>query len=614
MAKQNSISKTLIWILMGLLILGLGGFGVTNLGGAITSVGSVDDKDIDVNDYARALQQEMNNLQEQTGQRFSFAQAQSFGVDQQVLGRLVTARALDAEAARLGLSMGDENLRDELLAIPAFQGVDGSFDREAYRFALQQAGLSEAEFEDSLREDAARSLLQTAVVAGLNMPGSYADAILAYLGESRNFSVATVTEAALAEPIGTPDTAALRSFYDENIALFMRPATRNITYAWVTPEMLIDTVDVDEQMLRDLYADREAEYNRPERRLVERLVMGDESEASSALDRIAEGTLSFEDLVESRGLSLIDVDMGDVTQATLGAAGDLVFAADVGALVGPVKTDLGPAIFRVNGILEAQLTPYEDALPELREQLATDRARRLIDASIDEIDDLLAGGATLEEAAAETDLEVAEIEWHAGLSGGIAGYEDFRRIASVVTEADFPAVEQLDDGGIFALRLNGETEAAPAPFEDSQDEIAAAWRQATLIAALEARAAEFKARLDAGANIITLGLTVLQEQDVTRSDFLADLPANVIEEAFALDYSESTLVSAQDRVLILQLDNINPANLEAAESESLRNIISLQATQSLAQEIYESYAAQIRTGAAISINQQAVNAVHAQMQ
>ena len=40
MSKGNT-SKTLVWILMGLLILGLGGFGVTNLGGTVRTVGDV---------------------------------------------------------------------------------------------------------------------------------------------------------------------------------------------------------------------------------------------------------------------------------------------------------------------------------------------------------------------------------------------------------------------------------------------------------------------------------------------------------------------------------------------------------------------------------------------
>ena len=211
MSQKSSISNKLVWALMGLLILSLGGFGITNLGGTINNVGTVDGKLIAVTTYSRAVQQELTNLSQQTGQQITFQQAQLFGLILQVLGGLVTQRALDAEAERLGLSIGDANVRDELLSIPAFQGLDGNFDREAYAFTLDGAGLNEGEFEQSLREGAATTLLQTAVTAGVQMPATYADTLLSYLGETRDFTMAVLTEANLPEPIAAPDDAALQA-------------------------------------------------------------------------------------------------------------------------------------------------------------------------------------------------------------------------------------------------------------------------------------------------------------------------------------------------------------------------------------------------------------------
>jgi peptidyl-prolyl cis-trans isomerase D len=614
MSKENSISKTLVWVLMGLLIFGLGGFGITNLGGSVTSVGSVNGKDIDVNRYARALQQEMDAIRAQTGTSLSFAQAQALQLDRQVLAQLLNARALDAEAERLGLSMGDENLRQQILSIAAFQGLDGTFDREAYRFALQSSGLNEGDFEDSLREDAARGLLQSAVLGGIEMPTTYADTILGYLGEQRSFSIATLTEANLDAPIAEADEATLKAYYDANTALFMRPATRDITYAWLTPNMLIDSIEVDEDSLRAEYEARDAEFNQPERRLVERLVFGTADEATAALAQINAEETTFDALVAARGLALSDVDLGDVSKASLGDAGEVVFAADANTVVGPVQSDLGPALFRVNGILSAQTTTYEDALPQLRDALAADRARRVVDAQINEIDDLLAGGATLEELAGETDMVLGQVNWHTGESAGISGYADFRAIAQTVTTSDFPQVEQLDDGGIFALRLDGETEAAPAPFDDARDAVAAAWKAEQLSAALMAQGEELQAKMKAGADIVTLGLNVVQETDVTRSDFIPDVPADFLSAVFEMTVGETRLVAAGPELLIVELDATAPADLESAEANSLRSLLSQQASQSLAQDVLNIYSAQIRGNADVQIDQNALSAIHAQMQ
>ena len=96
MAKKGfSFSKTAVWALMALLILGLGGFGAINLSGNLRSIGSVGDKSISVDQYARQLQQEIRAIEAQTGESLSFARAQEMGLDRAVLQRIVRNRALD---------------------------------------------------------------------------------------------------------------------------------------------------------------------------------------------------------------------------------------------------------------------------------------------------------------------------------------------------------------------------------------------------------------------------------------------------------------------------------------------------------------------------------------
>ncbi|MGB1209406.1 MAG: SurA N-terminal domain-containing protein, partial [Paracoccaceae bacterium] len=286
-ANKLTPSKIFLWILMGMLFLGLAGFGATNFSGSVTRIGSVGDKDIDVDTYARALQQDIRAIGQQFGTSLSFQQAQVFGVPQQTLSRLVTNRAFDHETARIGLSIGDEALAEELRSIPNFQGPDGSFDRTAYSFALQNIGLNETQFEETLREEAARTLLQTSVVAGTNMPATYATTLVAHALEERDATYAILPASARQADIPAATDDDLRGFYDANIERYTAPETRDITYAWVTPDMLLDSVDVDEDLMRASYQERFDAFNTPERRLVEQLVMPDADAAQAALDRIA---------------------------------------------------------------------------------------------------------------------------------------------------------------------------------------------------------------------------------------------------------------------------------------------------------------------------------------
>ncbi|MEM7599445.1 MAG: SurA N-terminal domain-containing protein, partial [Pseudomonadota bacterium] len=129
MAKK---SNPVMWVLMGLLIIALGGFGASNFGGSIRSIGSVGDVDIGTQDYATGLQQELRAFQQQTGEAISFTRAQDEGLDERVLAQLIAQAAFDNEARAMGLSIGDENLRDEILSMQQFRGLDGNFDRDAY--------------------------------------------------------------------------------------------------------------------------------------------------------------------------------------------------------------------------------------------------------------------------------------------------------------------------------------------------------------------------------------------------------------------------------------------------------------------------------------------------
>ena len=120
-AGVKSFSKTFVWILMGMLIVGLAGFGATSLTGTVRTVATVGDQQVSVDAYYRELQQEIRALEAQTGQTLQSSQITALGLDQQVLRRLIAIAAIDNEVAQIGISVGDENLQQEILNIPAFR-------------------------------------------------------------------------------------------------------------------------------------------------------------------------------------------------------------------------------------------------------------------------------------------------------------------------------------------------------------------------------------------------------------------------------------------------------------------------------------------------------------
>ncbi|MQQ07040.1 peptidylprolyl isomerase [Epibacterium sp. SM1979] len=606
---MKKLSKTFVWILMGMLILGLAGFGAVSFTGSGTAVATVGDEEVSINDYARALQQEQRAIQAQSGQAFSISQMIELGLDRTTLNRLVSVAAIDNEVKRIGVSSGDDNLLREISEIPAFQGIDGSFDREAYGFALQNAGLSEREFEADIRQETARTLVQGAVISGVKMPETMRATLLNYVGSRRSFSYVLLSPQDVILPQVAASDAELQTFYDENIAAFTLPETKVITYVQLSPEMVMADIDVEEAALVELYEQRADQYNLPARRLVERLVFGDQAAAEAAKARIDAGEVTFEGLVAERGLDLADIDLGDLTPDALGDAAEGVFAVAAGAVTAPLPSDLGPALYRVNGILDARNTSLDEVRDELRRELAGDRARRLIEARAEDIEDLLAGGVTLEELANSDGLSLGQINWTADSDADIAAYDGFRNRAAAVTLDDFPTVDFLADGSLYALRLDETLEPRPEPFADARDAVNAAWEANRVSQALEQQAETLVTQTTEGGDFPETA-EVQTETALTRTAYLDHTPANLMNQVFEMAPGDLRVVTGEDNTVVVRLDEVLPP-AETDELNSLADAIAQQLDQSLAQGLFEAYANDLLQQAQPQVNQQALSAVQA---
>lgn len=613
---KSAGSKMVYWGIFGLLIVGLGGFGTANFGGGTSRAGHVGDEDIPLRDYANALQAQVRSIEAQTGQQMTVQQALEFGLSQQVLDQLISQTALDGEAANLGISVGDDAVRRELLSIDAFKGLDGKFNTDTYRQTLARNNMDDKDFEASLRKDAARGIVTGALATGLTMPPSYGQVVVEWLGERRTVAVATLTPEAL--ETGTPlaSDSDVQSWYDAHPAAYTAPETRAITYAWLSPAMLKDEVTLDDTALRALYDENIQTYVQPERRLVERLVFATREEAEAAAARIAAGDSSFEDEVSTRGLNLIDTDMGDVTRATLSAeAADAVFGLEGTGVVGPVESDLGPALFRVNGTLEGTNISFEEARDDLAIEMSADAGARLIADQIEEFDDLLASGATLEELAAETLMELGTLNWTPNSDEDIAAYTAFREAAAAAQSGDFPEIIELSDGGVFALRLDGITPPTLRPLDEVRDEVAADWESDAIRTALSKRADALESTVAAGQAISDLGLPFETFEAITRQDFISTMPKGFIDAVFApgLALGGTTTVAGNNRVVIVKIERVE-APEETDENAAIAEDYITSAAQGAAQDAITAFANAIRTREGVSINQTAINAVHSQLQ
>lgn len=611
-AKKRPMAKGFSFILFALLALSMLSFGVAGFGNQNTRIGSVGDQDIKVNDYVNTLRTTVDRFSQMIGRPVPMRDAIAAGMDKQALSELVARVSLNDEMDKVGLSASDLQVATELGKVNAFKSLDGSFDREAYSAALKGANLTEVEYEKGLRADIARSTLQLAVTGGVTSPDVLTDTLFSYAGELRSMTWLPLTEAELTTPLAAPTDADLQAEYDGNIAAYTRPEAKRISYAALLPDEIAKDMPSDDTAAQALFDARQDQYNIPEKRLVERLVYPSDADAASAKAKLDAGA-TFESLVAERNLTLADIDLGDVAKSDLGAAGDAVFALTEPGVVGPLQSDLGPALFRMNVILPAQVTTFDQARPDLVLELQTEAARKDIAARIEAIDDALAGGATLEELATAEKLTIKSLDYAAGAqdNDAIANYAAFRKAADTVAIGDFPQAIVLEDGGVVAMTMVETVPPTPRPLADVKDQVTAAWQAKKLVEALTLEATAKLALISAGTDMATLGKVVVTPS-VERSAPVEGASPALLETAFAMQVGDVQLVNKDGFIAIVRLDAIAPATANPQANEQ-RDTLKAQLAQSFAADIFDTYTKAIQSDRTLTIDQSVIDAVHSQM-
>ncbi|MDP4892315.1 SurA N-terminal domain-containing protein [Cypionkella sp.] len=611
--KKRRGASVMAWILMAMLIGGLGGFGVTNFGGGASSIGAVGAQKISAEDYARALRTQMSAMSQQMGQPLTFQMAQAFGLDKQVLQSVIDNAALDNEAARIGLSVGDKSILVKLNEINAFKGLDGKIDPVIYDQVLKQNNLTKAAFEAGIRADTARQLLQTSVGSGLTTPATLIDTVAAWAGEQRGFSLLVLREKSLPTPLAEPDAAALQAYYTTYIADYTRPEAKRISYAALLPDDIAADMPVDDAKLQQIYQSRLSEFVIPEKRLVERLGFATEADAAAAKARIDAGT-SFETLVQERKLTLADVDLGDVSQSQLGDAGAAVFAMTEPGVVGPLNSTVGPALFRMNAILAKQETTFEQAKPDLAKELQTEAAVKAIADKVNAIDDALAGGASLADLAKEQGLSLSSTDYAAGAEDNdpITADKAFVDAAAKLAEGDYPQAILLSSGGVIALQLDSILPPAPRAFDSVKDQVTTAARAEALAAALSAEADRIKTAVEAGSSLGSFGI-VSRSAAVDRQTRLPQTPNAVVAAAFEMQPNDLRVIQDQAYIAVLQLNSITAAPSDSEALAAIRAAIDSNGARSISDDVLQLYTRALTAEAGISLDQSMINAVNAQI-
>ena len=129
------------------------------------------------------------------------------------------------------------------------------------------------------------------------------------------------------------------------------------------------------------------------------MVFDDTATANAALDRLNNGEGFAAVAASMLEWTDADTNLGTVTEASLdGALVGPAFAAEAGAVVGPVQTAFGFHLLSIDKITAGGVTQLDDVREQIISTLRGEQAINLLYDRVNTLEDALGSGATIEEA------------------------------------------------------------------------------------------------------------------------------------------------------------------------------------------------------------------------
>lgn len=619
---QSIRSKASSWIVKILFVLLIASFAVWGIGdifrgGTSTTVAEVGDVTITTVALDREFQQQLGQLRQIFGGGLDTEQAIAMGLLDQSLNALIDRALFDLAAQDLGLRLDDAAVAAQIQQSPAFRNELGRFDPDLFRRVLASNRLSEAEFAQSVRGEIARSLVAGAVTAGSQPPARLVADLYRHRNERRVAETVFVPRSAFQE-VGEPDAETLAAFHQEHAVRFTAPEYRALTLLELRLDDIAAEIAVSDAALQEAYDARAAEFQMPERRDLAQVLVPDEGTAKQVVARVRDGE-PLAQAAAAAGAEVIPIP--DVTpDDLLPELSEVAFELPVGEVGEPVETPLGWHVVQVTAVTP----PSERSLEEVRDLLLADLRREQALDSIFELanrlDDAIAGGATIEEAAEQLDLPVTRIE----AVDATGTRPDGTRIAEIphldrvlatafgLGEGEESTLQEVPDGGYYLVRVDKVMPPALRPLEQVRDQVLAAWQDQRRAELAAARAEEIAAALRQGAEpqaLATGGAEAGTTAPFTRDGADAGrLPPGLVEELFALESGAVATAATPDGHLVARLSEILPA--DPAQAGPAREELEAELARQIAQDRLAAFSNALRQRYEVTVNRRVIETMY----
>jgi peptidyl-prolyl cis-trans isomerase D len=533
---RDKLHGPLAWVVLGPIILvfvAWGAYGIVNLSvGGSNYAAEADGSKISLEDARGAWLRQQAVWQQRLGGAALPDQVRD-QLQQQTLENLIKNALIAERTQKLGYRVSAAQLHEAVTSEPAFQ-IGGQYSPEAARLALAQAGISLENFEAQLRDEARRTQLEAGIRASNFMTAAELSRLNALENQQREVRYLVLPEDKYAAGY-KPDDAAIAAYYQAHAKQYLTNESDKIDYAELRLDALAAQQTVTDADLHAAYDKAKSSLLIPEKRharhiLIPLAATASAKDAAAAL-ALAQQVLAqanagkdFGELAKQYSQDLGSAknggDLGWAERSSFVAPfADALFGMSVGQIKGPVKTEYGYHIIRLDEVQAAHGKSFEDARADLEAQLRRDRATDRFGEIQEQLQAKLAEpGADLNVLAQEFHLGHGQIDSFAkGVGAPPLGAAP--QLQALLFADPAPAIGKiagpvlLGDDRLVLAKVLEHRAPQPRPLADVREAIVAAMtrEQASQAALKAAEAARDQMQAGASFDAVAQGLKVSAE-------------------------------------------------------------------------------------------------------
>jgi peptidyl-prolyl cis-trans isomerase D len=616
-ASANWLGRTIMGVVMGVLAASFAVWGINDIfkGFGRSTLAKVGGTEIPIEQFRQAYNDRLQTISRQIGRPLPPEQAKAIGLDRQVLMQMMAEAGLDQRARQMRLGIADSEIVRRITEDPTFRGPTGKFDQGRFEQLLRRVGYSEQRFVAEQRQLMLRRQIIDTLAGDLPVPKAWLEAINQFQNQERSIDYVMLGPAQAGD-IPQPTTEQLSKYFEARKILFRAPEYRKIETVAVTPAELGKWMEISDADIKAFLDEHRSHYLRPERRHVEQIVFPTMAEAEAAAARLKDG-LSFAALATERGLKESDIDLGTVPKSEIvdPAVANAAFALKDGEVSAPVQGRFGAVIVAVTKIEPEETKPLAELAPQIRIDIATERAKPEVKRLHEQIEDERAGGASLAQVAEKLKLTLGTYDVDRSGRDPSGKVVNFPHAAEVVGAA-FASDVGVDndpieaDGGYVWYNVAGITPARDRTLDEVKGQVEQRWRADEIASRLKTKSAELLDKLKAGAPLDAVadaeGLKIQTADQLTRGKSEGGVSAKVVAAAFhtAKDAFGSAEGDQPSDWIVFRVTAVTTPKFDANSPDAKRIEDTVKRQES--QEIYEQYVTWLENDLGTSINQAAL--------